>query len=484
LEFGRAWDTVAHMKSYEFVVIGGGSAGYAGARTALDLGLKTAVIDGAETLGGLCILKGCMPSKTLIESANRFRVMREANEFGLRAENLAVKPEEIIARKRRLIGEFAEYRQEQLETKPFDLIRGKARFLDANRLEVSLRDGGTEEIHAETILIATGSTISTVSVPGLDEISYLTSDDVLDRPTLPTSIIVLGGGAIALELAHYYNGLGVEVTVIQRSPQLLKSADKDVADTLQVALESHGMTIFTGTQLLDAEMKDGQRCVRFRYNGEVQECLAEEILMATGRFPNTATLDLKTAKVLTNRRGGIDVTAQQASSQPHIFAAGDVGSPIEVVHIAITQGENAAHNAALHLGKLPGKSPKTTDYRLKLFGIFTEPEIGMVGMTEAEAEAAGIPFEVATYPFEDHGKSIVSGALHGFVKLIAHKDDGRLLGGAVIGPHAVELIHEITVAMYFNATARQLAEIPHYHPTLSEIWTYPAEDLAESCHTN
>ena len=472
---------VRFIKHYEFVVIGGGSAGYAGARTALDLGLKTAVIDGADILGGLCILRGCMPSKTLIESANRFLAMGEAKEFGLRAENLRVHPEEIIARKRRLIGEFAEYRQEQLETKPFDLIRGTAVFLDPHRLKVRLRDGGEEEVHADTVLIATGSVISTLPVPGLEETGYLTSDDALELERLPKSIIVLGGGAIALELAHYYGGLGSEVTVIQRSPQLLKSADKDVADCLQASLERRGMTVFTGTKLLGVEMKDGQRWVRFEHGGGEVTCCAEDILMATGRRPNTDTLELAAAGVATNRSGGIVVNEEQASSQAHVFAAGDVGSPLEVVHVAIAQGETAAHNAAILLGKLPDQLPKTMDYRLKLFGIFTEPEIGMVGLTEAEAAAAGLEVEAASYPFDDHGKSMVSGDLEGFVKLIADRHTGRLLGGAVIGPHAVELIHEITVAMHFNATAAQLATIPHYHPTLSEIWTYPAEELAEVC---
>ncbi len=473
------------MRTYDFVVIGGGSAGYAGARTAADLGLETAVVDGSETLGGLCILRGCMPSKTLIESANRFRIIREASEFGLRAENIAVHPQEIIDRKRRLIGEFAAYRREQLEAKRFDLIRARARFLDPHHLEVTSPEGGTEKIQAKTILIATGSVVSRLPVPGLEDVGYLTSDDVLDLARLPKSIIVLGGGAIALELAQYYEGLGVEVTVIQRSPQILKSADKDVADALQAALEKLGIRFFTGTRLLQASRDaKGRRCVRFEHEGTERECSAEEILLATGRSPNTANLGLENADIATNRRGGIEVTPEQVSNQPHIFAAGDAGSPLEVVHIAITQGEHAAHNAALHLGRLPGAQRKSTDYRLKLFGIFTEPEVGMVGMTEREAAAAAIPFKAATYPFDDHGKSMISDAVDGFVKLLAHAETGELVGGAVIGPHAVELIHEITVAMAFKATAQQLAAIPHYHPTLSEIWTYPAEELAEHCATS
>ncbi len=310
---------------------------------------------------------------------------------------------------------------------------------------------------------------------------FLTSDDVLDLAKLPESIIVLGGGAIALELAHYYEALGVKTTIIQRSPQLLKLADADIGEILQQSLEEREIAVHTGTKLESVSMKDGRKCVRFTQGGIAREAMAEEILVATGRSPNSEGLHLTNADILTNKRGSIITDEYQATQQPHIFAAGDVSSPVEVVHIAITQGENAAHNAAIELGRNLTTSRKKTSYSLKLFGIFTEPEIGMIGLTEREATAQEIPFKVASYPFNDHGKSMVSGTKHGIVKLIAREDDGRLLGGAVIGPHGVELIHEIGVAMYFGGTVHQLAEIPHYHPTLSEIWTYPAEELAETC---
>jgi pyruvate/2-oxoglutarate dehydrogenase complex dihydrolipoamide dehydrogenase (E3) component len=170
--------------------------------------------------------------------------------------------------------------------------------------------------------------------------------------------------------------------------------------------------------------------------------------------------------------------ACQRSSQSHIFAAGDVAGPYEIVHIAIQQAELAVRNAARALGKLAGE-PEKIDYRLKLFVLFTEPQMAHVGLSEAEARAEGRDFRVASYPFADHGKSLIRGALHGFVKLLADRQTGEILGGAVVGPEAAELIHEIVVAMYFRATASDLARVPHYHPTLSEIWTYPAEELAQ-----
>ena len=464
--------------SYEFVIIGGGSAGYAAARTAHDLGLKTAVIDGAETLGGLCILRGCMPSKTLIESANRNITLRRAGEFGLSADNISVYPEKIRDRKRFLIDDFASYRQGQLEDGRFDLFRGRASYIDATTIRVDLNDGTQATISAQTSLVASGSKISRPPIDGLEETGHLVSDDVLDAAELPASIIVLGGGAIALEMAHYYEGLGVKTTVIQRSPQVLKSEDEDVAKALEGAFVDRGIELYTGTRLIRVRAEDGQKVVTFEHAGETKSVAAEEILQALGRQPNTDCLELGAAGVELDGRH-VRTDEHQATSAPNIFAAGDVAGPHEVVHIAIEQGEAAATNAAVHLGKLDPSAKVAISYELKLFGVFTEPQVASVGLNEKEARAAGIDVITADYPFDDHGKSMVLGETHGFVKLLADRASGRLIGGSVVGPHASELIHEIVVALRFGATPAQFAKIPHYHPTLSEIWTYPAEDLME-----
>ncbi len=467
-------------KNYDFVIIGGGSAGYAAARTAVELGLTTAVIDSAETLGGLCILRGCMPSKTLIESANRNLSIRRAREFGLRAEGLGAQVGEIRERKRRLIGEFAEYRQGQLEDGRFDLHRGGATFLDPHTIEVSPRDGSAAyTLSAASSLIATGSVIASPPLPGLEATGYLTSDDILDASELPDSVVVLGGGAIALEMAHYLEGIGRSVTVIQRSDQVLRSNDRDVAKALEDALRERGITLYTNTKVTKVLLDGDLKRVEFEHDGKAHNASGAEILNALGRNPNTGGLGLDAAGVeLDGRR--IATSDQQATSAAHIFAAGDVCGPHEIVHIAIEQGEAAAHNAAIVLNKAePTAQPKKMDYRLKLFGVFTEPQVASVGLSEREALAAGIAIRVATYPFDDHGKSMTRGETHGFVKLICDPS-GEIIGGACVGPEAVELIHEIVVAMHFHAKAADLASIPHYHPTLSEIWTYPAEELAEN----
>lgn len=462
---------------YDFVVIGGGSAGYAAARTASSLGLKVAVIEGGPEVGGLCILRGCMPSKTLIESGNRFLTLRHAQEFGLRAENINFRGEEIIARKRRLIGEFADYRREQLETGKFTFLRAHAAFADPHTLTLKDPDGCETSLTSRSFLIATGSVVSAPPVPGLAEAGCLTSDDVLDLADIPESVIVLGAGPVALEMAHYFAALDRHVTVVQRSGQLLTGVDTDIARVVEDAFRKRGTQVFTGTKLLRVERDGDTRRVTFEHEGVEKTVEAAAVLNALGRKPNTSRLGLENAEI--ELRGATATTnLHQQTSVPHIFAAGDCSGPFEVVHIAIEQGELAARNAARVLKN--ADALESMDYRLKLFAVFTEPQVACVGLSEIEARKQGLDYLTASYPFNDHGKSIVMGETEGFVKLLADKTTREILGGSVVGPHASDLIHEVVVAMRFRATAGQFAAIPHYHPTLSEIWTYPASDLAES----
>ena len=463
---------------YDFVIVGGGSAGFAAARTASALGLSVIVIEGGEEIGGLCILRGCMPSKAVIESANRMLTLQRAAEFGLRAENLRVVAPEILARKRQLVAEFAEYRKGQLQAGAFDFVRGFARFEDAHTVSIDSRDGmPLGHARGKTFLLATGSRISRVDLPGLNETGFLTSDSALDLDEIPRSLIVLGAGPIALEAAHHLSALGSQVSVINRGSHLLRNMDHDVAAVVQHALARRGLAFHLDTKVLGAERTaDGRKRVRFSdANGE-RAIEADEILYALGREPAVEGLQLEKISGLPLPRGRVDVAADQGAGLPHLFAAGDVAGPYEIVHIAIQQGEIAARNAARLLGRLDSPVERA-DYRTKIFCLFTQPQIGAVGLTEREALAQKLDVVVATHSFADHGKSMVMGETDGFVKLIAERATGRLVGGVAVGPEASDLIHEIAVAIHLRATAQDLAQVPHYHPTLSEIWTYPAEEL-------
>jgi pyruvate/2-oxoglutarate dehydrogenase complex dihydrolipoamide dehydrogenase (E3) component len=467
--------SIPGMDTYDFVVIGGGTAGYTAASTAAALGLKTLCVDGGKEVGGLCILRGCMPSKTLIESANRFLTLRRAEEFGLSAGHLGYDARAIIARKRRLIGEFADYRAQQLRKGPFDFERGIAEFIDPHTLRIRALVGGERIVRAKTAVITTGSIINTIDLPGLQEIGFVYSDLALDSMRIPKSVILLGGGAIALEFAHFYEALGTKVTMLQRSSQVLKGADADVAEAAVSALRHRGVEVICGTKLLRAERGGSAKRIVYEKGSRESFVEAEEVFYALGRLAFVDGLNLDAAGVKGTDTCPIQSNAAMQTSQPHIFTAGDATGMHEVVHIAIQQAGVAARNAARVLN---GEQPEEIDYRLKLFCIFCEPQIARIGLTEKEAAERGINVRVAKYRFADHGKSMIRGETDGFVKLIVEAATGEIVGGAVVGPEGAELIHEISVAMHFRATAATLAAIPHYHPTLSEIWTYPAEELA------
>ena len=466
--------------SFDLAILGGGSAGYAAARTVAGLGMKVAVVEGGERVGGLCILRGCMPTKTMLESAHRNHEIGRAKKFGIRVGKPQPDWKAILKRKDRLIAEFADYRRDQLEKGKFTFYRANGRFTGLHRLalEGAAKEGVPAEIEAKTFLVSTGSRTAFRKIPGLEETGYWTSDECLDASKPIKSLIVLGGRAVALEFAQYYAHLGVKVTVIQRSERLLPESDPEVGDTLAKVFREQGSEVFCGTQIQRVMKKGKKKRVEFLQNGKKRSVAAEQILQALGREPDLEGLNLSTAGVKTEK-GKVVTQLTQQTSVPHIFAAGDVCGPYEVVHLAIQQGEVAAKNAAAFAA---GKELKERmDYRLKLEVIFTSPEAAGVGYSEKECREKGWDIVTASYPFADHGKSMVMGELNGFVKLIALKERGEILGAQVVGPHASDLIHEPLAIMRYRGTAAEMAAMPHYHPTLSEIWTYPAEEIADLC---
>ena len=262
------------------------------------------------------------------------------------------------------------------------------------------------------------------------------------------------------------------MTLIQRSAHLLREFDADAGVVVETVFRREGIGVYTDTTLLDAQRQGKRKTVRFEQHGKTVSVSAEEILFALGRVPNTASLGLENAGVKTEH-GRIVANAGMQTSAPHIFTAGDCTGPHEIVHLAVTQGEVAGHNI------LKPKARRRMDYRLLISVVFTDPQVAFVGLTEKAAAARKIPFLAASYPFNDHGKSLLMDAKDGFVKLLANPKTGEIIGGECVGPSGGELIHEIVAAMAKRMTVQELAAMPHYHPTLAEIWTYPAEELAD-----
>jgi len=452
--------------NYDVIVIGGGSAGYAAAHAAQTAGARVAIIDRGP-LGGLCILRGCMPSKIVLRSAEVMALMRRAEEFGLLPVKAGADPAAINDRKNRLIRQFAEYRAEQLRDPRFTLYEEGASFLSPREVRV-----GADTLSAKSFIIATGSTVADFPVPGLRESGYITSDDALAMRETPRSMIVLGAGPVAVELAQFFCRVGVRVTLIQRSGHILSKGDEDLARPVEARLREEGMAVYTGTQLRRISSGSGGRTAHFTHRGEEKTVTAEIVLQALGRRPCIDGLNLEAAGVAVEK-GRIPVDAEMRTNQPHIFAVGDVNGLHEVVHIAIQQGEIAAYNAAC-----PDQPPRSLDERLKTAIVFTDPQVASVGLTEKECRTNNIPYLAASYPFNDHGKSICLGETHGHVKYLCRPRTGEIIGAHIVGPQAAEMIHELIAVMYYRGTVNDLLHIPHYHPTLSEILTYPAEELA------
>jgi pyruvate/2-oxoglutarate dehydrogenase complex dihydrolipoamide dehydrogenase (E3) component len=449
---------------FDVAIIGGGSAGYASATTAQALGARVAIID-AGPLGGLCILKGCMPTKAILRSSDIMALMRRTEEFGLHPVAPRAHLSAINDRKNKLIKEFADYRVEQLKDPRFTLIQERAKFISPHEIRI-----GDKTLKAKSFIIATGSVIADYPVPGLKETGFITSDDILEMREAPESIIVLGAGAVAVELAQFLLRIGVKVTLLQRSPHILSKGDEDLAQPVEHQFRQEGMDLFTGTKILRTEKQQKNSAVYFQHEGEEKRVCAQVILQALGRRPNSDGLDLEAAGIET-QQGRINVDAKMKTNQPHIFAVGDVNGIHEVVHIAILQGEVAGHNA------VHPENERQVDDRLKSSVVFTDPAVASVGLSEKECQAGNIAYLTASYPFDDHGKSMCLGETHGHVKLLCDPVSGEVLGGHIVGPEAGELIHELITLMHFRGTVKDLVAIPHYHPTLAEILTYPAEEL-------
>ena len=452
-------------RSHDVVIVGAGSAGYAAACTVRDLGCDAALIDPGP-LGGLCILRGCMPSKALLASSDALADARESTRLGITAANVDADMPFIAARKRMLVSEFADYRIEGIEH--FPLYHGAARFLSPTRISV----GDSVRIEAPKFIIATGSTIAPAGVAGLEQTGYLDSDIVLELEEVPKSVVVLGGGYTACELGQFLARLGAKTTMLIRGRHLLTQSDDDVGSALTRYFEDDGISVLAEARLLGAERRDGAKVVRYARYGEERETVADEIFYALGRVANSADLGLENAGVECEGNGAVRVDDTLRTSNPAIYAVGDVTGGQMLVHVAIYQGEVAARNACTD-------AYEKADYSLVgAHTLFTDPQVAAVGMGEKELGRREVPYVTGRYDFAEHGKAQCLGKTKGFVKMMAHRVTGKILGASVIGPQASELIHEVIVAMNFGATVDQFMRIPHLHPTLAEIWTYPAEACA------
>jgi pyruvate/2-oxoglutarate dehydrogenase complex dihydrolipoamide dehydrogenase (E3) component len=452
-------------KRHELCIIGAGTAGFTAAEAARAAGRDVLLIAGEDELGGTCILRGCMPAKAVLAAAQAEGDVAKANEVGVETSAVHVDLPAIIRRKRALVDYFAHDRLSDLDAYP--LVRGDARFVAPDAIVVN-----GERIVADRFVIATGSTVERPAIDGLDRVRTITSTDVLEMTTAPRSIAVLGGGPIGCAFSQFFARLGARVTLFQDGPELLRLDDPDVGTAVRAVLERDGVEV-----VLDADVRRAQR------DGDVTVLIADTargahgarcdlVLVATNRRPNVGGLDLAAGGIEGDRPRGIIVDAALRSvSNPRVYAAGDVLGRRALVHTAAYAGRLAATNAF-------ARTPVDADWqRWESHALYTQPQVAVAGLTERQCRARGIAFRKAVVPASEVGKALVSERAEGFVKMLARADDDRVVGIAIVADDAIDLAGEAIALIDRGATAREVADMPHLHPTMSELLARVAEKL-------
>ena len=455
------------MNDYDVIVIGAGPGGYPAAIRAAQLGKKTAIIE-KEAFGGTCLNWGCIPTKTLIASAERYRHAKTSDEFGVTAKGVDFDYSRMTARKAEIVKKLSGGVRMLLKSNGVDIIEGLARFESASRLSVSQTDGARRWLSAAAVIIAAGSDSA---MPGFLPKSgrVLESRAFLDLKELPANLLILGGGVIGCEFACMAAALGAKVTVVEMLADIVMVLDADVRRVLRKRMEARGVNLLTGAPLTDITADKDKVTGRFKD----QTLSGDILLVAVGRKPNTADLELDRAGVKTDTRGAIPVDGQGRTNIPTVFAVGDlVSGSVQLAHAATQQGIAAAEAAAGLRSKVEKLCPSC---------IFTAPEIGMAGLTEAQAAANRIPVKTALFPFAALGKAMAAGETEGFVKWIADPATGQLLGAQAVGCHATELIAEAALAIRNELTVDEVARTIHSHPTMSEAWMEAAHAFSNHC---
>jgi len=447
------------MKSYDTVVVGAGPGGYEAALQLAKEGIKPLLIDrGKERLGGTCLNEGCTPAKNYIESADY--TMRlphfRANGLGLGFTGLDLG--ELRRRTFELVDELRSGVSWLLDQAGVELLYGEARFLDSHTLEV---DGKT--VAFEKCIVATGSQLRTLPQLPVDGRRIISSKELFELETLPTTVAIVGGGPIGCEFASFFAAFGVQVTLIVRGPRLLSNEDEELSKALMRAFKKRNIRILTSSTVHSADV--GEEGVTLLLEGEGSGTLqCEVVLSAAGRLPNTGDLGLEKAGVELSKKGFVSVDAAFRSSQPHIYALGDCIDTPAYAHTAYAEARIVGRNIAA------GEAGENG--RLSPSAIFTHPPVASCGLSESEAKERGLDVEVKKAYFKANARAKIKGDDAGFAKLIIDAQSGRILGAALIGVEATEIIHELLLAVEKEMTTQELGSFIHAHPTVSEIITH------------
>lgn len=452
----------------ELVIIGAGPGGYAAAFRAADLGLKVTLIDPEVNPGGVCLYRGCIPSKALLHLAKIKQEAGKAAAWGLQFDEPKVDVKKIGEWKDKVVSKLTEGLGQLSEGRKIEYIQGKAWFKSENELEVEDKDGKKSTIEFENVILATGSIVSELPNVKIDHEVVIDSSDALEIKEIPKSMLVIGGGYIGLEMGSVYASLGSKVSIAEMTAGFLPGADRDLVSVFEKESEGLFEELYFETSVEKISVNKGKAKASLKKEGAQEEKEFDKVLLAVGRKPNSATLKLENAGVETDEKGYVVVDGKRKTSRQNIYAIGDLTGEPMLAHKAHHEGRIAAE-------AISGIAGAVFDPQAIPAIVFTNPEIAWCGLSETEAKDKGLKVKVSKFPWSASGRAGTMGSYNGLTKLIINEENGMIVGGGVAGKNAGSLIPEITLAIEMATTAEDLSLSIHPHPTLSETVMESAE---------
>lgn len=453
----------------KIAIIGAGPGGYVAAIRGAQLGAEIYLVED-DKVGGTCLNRGCIPTKTYFKNAEVMNTLKRSEEFGVTVDNYSIDGKALQDRKNKVVGQLVGGIEQLISSYDnIEFLAGRATIIDKNKIKVNLQDGETREIEVDNIIIATGSEPTMTETKGIDLEGVITSDDILELEEIPESMVVIGGGVIGLEFASIYQELGTQVTLL--ASRVLKNIDMEIARRLPMMFKKQGMEVYREIRAKEI-LKEGDKLkvvAEYKDKDETVEIVAEKVLVASGRGPVVKGLNLDEIGIEYSNKG-IKVDSEFKTTIDNIYAIGDVNDlGIQLAHVASAQGTYVVETImGLESEKVLDVYPNS---------VFTFPEVSFVGMTEEDLKNSDIEYKESKFMFAANGKALTLGEGEGFVKVYAREDDNTILGVMIMGPHANDLIHEGTLAIANNMKVEDISKTIHGHPTLSESFMEAVDGL-------
>ena len=449
---------------YDLTILGGGPGGYVAAVRAAQLGARVALVESRE-LGGTCLNRGCIPTKAILHAAELADQIREADQFGLRAGLVGIDFPKVMAHKERVVSQLRKGVEFLMQHNKIQVFRGVGNFRDAQTISVN---NGEDSLRTKKTLIATGSVPARIPLPGAEGEGVITSDEALLLDRVPASLAIIGGGAIGIEFAQIFSAFGAKVTLVEMLDHILPLEDAEIVAELARVLRRKKIDVYAPAKVAEIRHGPDGKTIVFTAGGSTKEVTAELVLLAVGRWPNLEGLQIQRAGVELERRA-VKVNPKMETNVPGNYACGDVIGGLLLAHVASAEGKVAVANALGGEARMSYEAIPTC--------VYSFPEVASVGLNEEQAKQSGREVKVGRFFFRASGKALAMGERTGLAKIVADARTNVVVGGQIVGPHATDLIAEVTLAVARRVTAGELGEVVHAHPTLGEPIMEAAEDV-------